>query len=195
MKVYHMSDTLQLGMSLQRDYKKNMELTLPFVQALERSEDCFYAMFFNAKYLRAVLGKFGMKDMATNYTKWAVEGVFEYIRRTEFPESCCRLTIHYFFDNLASCRELLAIDWGETSEEEPDQNKHYEVDLDDAHPQKRDMRLFDEAFDAVGENENVAPAFDCARRYFSGVGSKNPAWEMLSDKNAVAVKDITDQLH
>ena len=41
MKVYHMSDTLQLGMSLQRDYKKNMELTLPFVQALERSEDCF----------------------------------------------------------------------------------------------------------------------------------------------------------
>ena len=82
MKVYHMSDTLQLGMSLQRDYKKNMELTLPFVQALERSEDCFYAMFFNAKYLRAVLGKFGMKDMATNYTKWAVEGVFEYIRRS-----------------------------------------------------------------------------------------------------------------
>lgn len=42
MKVYHMSEPMQ------RDYKKNMELTLPFVQALERSEDCFYAMFYSA---------------------------------------------------------------------------------------------------------------------------------------------------
>lgn len=39
-----------------------------------------------------MLDKFGMKNMATNYTKWAVEGVFEFIRRTEFPESYCRLT-------------------------------------------------------------------------------------------------------
>lgn len=53
------------------------------------------------------------------------------------------------------------------------------------------MRLFD----AVWENENFAPAFDCARRYFSGYCSENPIWEMLSDKDAVAVKEITDQLH
>lgn len=63
MILYHISDTLQLGEMMSQDYKENMELVTPFVQALEKSEDCFYAMLLNAKLLKSVLGKFGLRDM------------------------------------------------------------------------------------------------------------------------------------
>lgn len=100
MILYHISDTLQLGETMSQDYKNNMELLVPFVQALERSEDCFYAMLLNGKLLKSVLGKFGMRDMQTNYVKWATEGIFEFVRKTEFPGSYSRMLSNYFYDNL-----------------------------------------------------------------------------------------------
>lgn len=36
MLLYHISDTLQLGEMMSQDYKKNMELVVPFVQALKK---------------------------------------------------------------------------------------------------------------------------------------------------------------
>ena len=69
MILYHISDTLQLGEVMSHDYKKNMELVVPFVQALKKSEDCFYALLLNAKLMKSVFGKFGMRDMQTNYVK------------------------------------------------------------------------------------------------------------------------------
>ena len=118
MRVYHMSDTLCLGAELSVNYKKYWELTEPFVQALERSEDCFYGAYFAAKFMRESLYRFGMADMQTDYIKWAAEAVFEVVRRREFPQCCCRLKGNYFFDDLSSCRELFAIDWGKAPEEE-----------------------------------------------------------------------------
>ena len=47
MILYHMSDTLKLGDKMALDFKKTMSLAQPFVQALEQSEDCFYAMVLN----------------------------------------------------------------------------------------------------------------------------------------------------
>ena len=44
MILYHMSDTLKLGDEMALDFKKTMNLAQPFVQALEQSQDCFYAM-------------------------------------------------------------------------------------------------------------------------------------------------------
>ena len=55
MKLYHMSQTLQLGNTLTPDYESNMALVQPFIQALEQSTDCFYGMILNGKYLYAVL--------------------------------------------------------------------------------------------------------------------------------------------
>ena len=51
MILYHMSDTLKLGDEMALDFKKTMNLAQPFVQALEQSEDCFYAMagFYHRK--------------------------------------------------------------------------------------------------------------------------------------------------
>ena len=68
MKLYHMSQTLQLGNTLTPDYESNMALVQPFIQALEQSTDCFYGMVLNGKYLYAVLGKFRLWEWS-NYAK------------------------------------------------------------------------------------------------------------------------------
>ena len=193
MIVYHMSDTLKLGDELKTDYKRTMDLVLPFVQALEQSVDCFYAMVLNGKYLRAVLGKFRLWEWS-DYIKWSVEGAFEYIRKTEFPNSCSRITCNYFYDNLENCKILYDYDWGQASEEERAGIHLFEVELADDHPQMLDMRIYDEAYSAMEEREDVAFVLDCARRYFRGEQSEKPVWEIMSDRPAKAVKDITDYL-
>ncbi len=194
MEVYHMSDTLPLNTELTADYKQTSELIQPFVQALERGEDCFFGALMAAKHQKAVLQKFGLQDMWTNYIKWATEAIFEFIRKQEFPESCSRITGHYFFDHLESCRELFEADWGDASGEERAKIHLYEVELEDENPQSLDMRVFDEAFDAMWEKEDIGAAIICARRYFRGEATQSPVWEILSDARAVAVANMTEKL-
>lgn len=193
MTVYHMSQTLRLGDTLNPDHENTMALSQPFVQALERSEDCFYAMVLNGKYLRAVLGKFKLWEWS-NYVKWSTEGAFEFIRKTEFPDSCSRLSCNYYYDDLQCSKKLYEYDWGEESEEEQHAVHLFEIELEDNAPQKRDMRLFDEAYDAMKASQDVQRVLDCARRYFAGEQSEQPVWEILSDKSARAVKDISEYL-
>lgn len=193
MKLYHMSDTLKLGDAMTVDFKKTTSLAQPFVQALERSEDCFCAMVLNAKYLRAVLGKFKLREWS-DYVKWSVEGAFEYIRKTEFPQCCSRIMCNYFYDDLTSCRILYEYDWGSASEEERNQIHLFEIELEAYEVEKRDMRVYDEAYSAMEEREDVPTVLACARRYFAGLQTENPVWEILSDKPAKAIKDISEEL-
>lgn len=193
MKLYHMSDTLKLGDEMNLDHKNTMSLAQPFIQALEKSEDCFYAMVLNGKYLRAVLGKFKLREWS-NYAKWSVEGAFEFIRKTEFPECCSRIKCNYFYEDLESCKILYEYDWGEAPEEERSQIHLFEMELDAQTAEKRDMRIYDEAYDAMWEREDVRTVLACARRYFAGEQTAQPVWEIMSDKPARAVKDISDYL-
>lgn len=191
MILYHISDTLQLGEVMSHDYKKNMELVVPFVQALKKSEDCFYALLLNAKLMKSVFGKFGMRDMQTNYVKWATEGIFEYVRITEFPESYSRMLSNYFYDNLSDIKRLYEVDWNMGEKEERFNFHVYQIELEDEEPQKRDMLLFDAAFDAMWDNDDIQTAIDCARRYFNGEHTETPVWEIMSDKSGKAAVDIT----
>ncbi len=195
MIYYHMSDTLQLGGTLALDYKRQKDLAMPFAQALNRSEDCFFAMYLNGKYLREVLGKFSLRDMWSDYVKWSCEGIFEYIRQTEYPDSVCRMACNYFYDNLEDIRKLYTEDWGRAPEEERNAIRLYEITLDDPAPQKRDMLWFDRAYDALWDNDDLPAALDCARSYFAGKGTDHPVWEILSDKPGIASKDLSDWLH
>ena len=61
-------------------------------------------------------------------------------------------------------------------------------------PTKYDMLLFDEAFDVMLNTKNIKGVVECARKYFSGECSNNPVWEIMSDKPAIATKDITEIL-
>ncbi|MGN1016027.1 MAG: hypothetical protein ACI4PL_03435 [Faecousia sp.] len=193
MILYHMSDTLKLGDEMTPDYKKTGSLAQPFIQALEKSEDCFYAMVLGGKYLRAVLGKFKLWEWS-DYVKWSVEGVFEFVRKNEFPHCVSRIKCSYFYDNLQSCKILYEYDWGQASEEERSQIHLFEMELDASAVEKRDMRIFDEAYEAMDDREDVRTVLACARRYFAGGQTSEPVWELLSDKPARAVKDITDYL-
>lgn len=193
MKLYHMSDTLKLGDTMIPDHKRTMELSQPFIQALEQSVDCYYAMVLNGKYLRAVLGKFKLWEWS-DYVKWSVEGAFEYIRKTEFPDCASRIRSNYFYDNLHDCRVLYDYDWGSASEEERSQIHLYEIELDADQVERRDMRVFDEAYSAMEDREDIRTVLSCARRYFAGEQTAEPVWELLSDRPATAVKDITEFL-
>ena len=51
------------------DYRRSRPLVAPFLEALERGEDCFYGMVLNGAYLYAVLGKSGLREWA-DYAKW-----------------------------------------------------------------------------------------------------------------------------
>lgn len=193
MRLYHISDTLKLGDEMKCDYTRCMALSQPFVQGLEQSVDCFYAMVLNAKYLRAVLGKFKLWEWS-DYVKWSVEGAFEYIRKTEFPHCLSRLKCNYFYRDLASSKRLYEYDWGQASEEERAGVHLFAVEVEDEHPQILDMGIFDEAYTAMEEREDVPFVLDCARRYFAGEQTAEPVWEVMSAGKATAVADLTDCL-
>ena len=190
MKFYHMSQTVQLGDTLIPDYQKNMALVQPFVQALEQSTACFYGMVLNGKYMYALLGKYRLWEWS-DYAKWATEAAFEFIRKTEFPDSYSRMSSNYFYDSLPNCKKLYDYDWGSESKEEQEKVHLFEIDLDDNAPQKRDMNIYDEAYEAMSTSQDVQIVLDCARRYFSGAATTEPTWEILSDKTSKAVTDIS----
>ena len=119
-KVYHSSDTAQVGTRLINDYKKNIELVRPFVIALKQNKEFFFNLCLSGQYIRAVLGKFNMKNMDTYFVKWASEGIFEYVRQNEFPEFPNRIESNYFFDSIESSKRLFEEDWGEADQEERD---------------------------------------------------------------------------
>ena len=188
MKVYHMSETLKLGDTLEVDHQRLMSLAEPFVQALEYSLDCFYGMVLNGKYLYAMLNKFGLREWS-NYVKWSTEGIFEFIRKTEFPNAISRLNCNFFYDNLDNVKRLYEYDWGQESDETRSNIHLFEMEVDDA-AQKYDMSIFDEAYDVM-ERLDVQAALACARSYYAGEHSEGPIWEILSKKSIKVTKDIT----
>ncbi|MCM1056502.1 MAG: hypothetical protein NC517_02705 [Firmicutes bacterium] len=190
MKAYHMSETLKAGDILEVEHQKLIKLAEPFLQALERSEDCFYGMVLNGKYLEAVLERSGIREWS-DYAKWATEGAFEYIRRTEFPNAISRLKCNFFYNELENVRLLYEYDWGAEPEEIQKRIHLFEVMLDDDAACRYDMSLYDRAYDAMEDTQDVQTVLTCARKYFAGEHTERPVWEILSDKNILITEDIT----
>ena len=193
MIVYHMSETLKLGDSLEPDHQRTEALCRPFIQALERSADCFAAMVLNGKYLFAVLDKSGLREWA-DYAKWATEAAFEFVRARQFPERVSRLHCCYYYDSLENAKKLFNYDWGWASDEERAHVHLYEIKLEDAQPDRRDMCLYDSAYDAMAQRQDVDFVLTNARRYYAGERSAEPVWELLSAAPAQAVRDISREL-
>jgi len=192
MILYHMSDTLKAGDTLIPDHKKNRDLVEPFVKALDTSVEQFLTLLLNAAYFGSVLAKYGLAGMPTHEIKWATEGIFEFVRRNEFPEQCGRLQSNYFYPDLKLCEELYTEDWGEAPAEERAKIKLFEVEVD-GRLASYDMRLFDAAFDHLCDHSTAADVARCmelARRYFRGEKGDTPVMELLGDGKAVAVREL-----
>lgn len=185
MKVYHMSQTLQVGDKLKAGYKRNEIRCREVISTLEQSEQCLETTIASMKL---------QGDEWREYVKWCVEGIFEFIRETEFSFLPSRLNCSYYFDNIEYYKVLYEAGWAQKSEEERAQIRLFEVDLEEEKPTKYDMLLFDEAFDVTLNTKNIKGVVECARKYFSGECSNDPVWEIMSDKPAVATKDITEIL-
>lgn len=191
-KAYHMSETLRLGDTLEVDHQELINFVEPFVQALEHSLDCFYGMVLNGKYTYAVLRKSGLWEWA-DYVKWSTEGVFEFIRRTEFPGAISRLGCNFFYDDLENVKRLYEYDWGEEPQEIQSRIHLFEVMLEED-SQRFDMSIYDRAYDVMEKKQDVQMAMAFARKYFAGEHTEKPVWEILSGRNVHITEDITSLL-
>lgn len=193
MKAYHMSETLKVGDTLEVNHQNLINFVEPFVQALEKSEECYYGMILQSKYMCAVLDKLDLREWS-DYVKWSTEGAFEFIRKTEFPKAISRLRCNYFFDNLKDVKRLYADDWGNEPEEIQNNIHLFEIELNDESIQKFDMSIFDQAYSAMEEHQDVQAVLNYARNYFAGNHTEKPIWEILTNKNIKITNDITTLL-
>ncbi|MBE5936069.1 MAG: DUF2441 domain-containing protein [Lachnospiraceae bacterium] len=185
MKVYHMSQFLKVGDKLKAGYRCNKVRCNEFISALEQSENSLEIMISSVKL---------NNNEWREYIKWCVEGIFEFVRKTEFSYLPSRLDCSYYFDTLEYFKILYEAGWAQESEEERAKIKLFEIDLEEKSPIKCDMVIFDEAYDIMLATKDIKDVIVCARRYFSGEYSKEPIWEMMSDKSAIVKKDITKKL-
>lgn len=144
MKVYHMSQTLQVGDKLKAGYKRNEIRCREVISTLEQSEQCLKTTIASMKL---------QGDEWREYVKWCVEGIFEFVRETEFSFLPSRLNCSYYFDNIEYYKVLYEAGWAQKSEEERAQIRLFEVDLEEEKPTKCDMLLFDEAFDVHNQHK------------------------------------------
>lgn len=193
MIVYHYSPTLRAGDRLDPGHQHLLTLCEPFVQALSYSRDCFYGMLFNGKYMFAVMDRSHLREWA-DYGKWATEGVFEYVRKKEFPRCVSRLQCTYFCTDLDDVRRMYMEDWGEEEEAERAKVHLFEVEVDADRLERRDIALFDAAYDAIHDAQDLDAALRYARLYYQGECLADPNWEYLSDEKALAVRDVTHLL-
>lgn len=191
MRVYHMSYTLEPGAPLTPDYKRMLEHTTPYIQALERSEDCFYGMVLQGKFMYSVFRRSHICMEWIDFAKWATEAAFEWVRRSEFPGAVSRLQCNYFYDNLEDVRALFAYEWA-GDPEETEKCRIYELELADDTPQYYDMRIYDMAYEAMEKAQDLKAVFRCARRYFAGERTDQPVLELMSAKPVKVVRELLE---
>ena len=56
------------------------------------------------------------------------------------------------------------------------------------------MSLYDEAYDALEGSRDLQKAAACARTYFSGEQSADPFWELLSERPARILREVSGVL-
>ena len=175
MLLYHYSvDSYRDGGELINDFKNNCRFAEPFLLALEKGEDCFWSVFFSAMSYARELCALGLRKHE-NYTKDAVEGIFEWVRRREFPtDSASRLK--------ADC-----IDSGDFS---VDQVKLLEVEVDAARVFRYDQSFYNRAIDVMEQKRDLETVIALAKAYFSKQRSEEPLIEILSDGKNHVVREI-----
>lgn len=193
MIAYHYSPTLKEGDRLKPGYLDYTDLCEPFMQALSHGRDFFFGMLLNGKYMYAVMDRSGHREWA-NYAKWATEGLFEHVRKNEYPHCVSRLRCNYFCTELSECIRMYQEDWGGESEEEQQKIHLFEVEVSEESLEKRDISVYDAAYDAIRDKQDIDAALAYARRYFAGEHNGKPNWEYLSDGEATAVKDVSHHL-
>lgn len=189
MTVYHISETLSAGDALEPGHGRYDRLAEPFLQALEMGQEWLRIMLLQGKYLYQVLGRSGLREWA-DYAKWSTEAVLEYVRRREFPHCPSRLACCYYYDSEDQARIFYQQDWGGERPEVREKVHLFAVELEDPTPCRYDMNLYDLAYSAIEDRQDTASALAFARQYFSGEGTADPVWEIVSACPARALRTL-----
>lgn len=191
MILFHYSvDSYTDAPSLTNDYAGHYKYAEPFLLALERGRAVFDAMFFSAMYVSRDLVDLGLRKNE-NYRKDAVEGIFEYVRRTELggvPVS--RLRCVYYCSSMEEARRYVYDDALADGSFSPEQVKLLTVETPGERAYAYDQQLYNAAMEAVKEND-IDAVFALARRYFALERTEHPLIEILADGENRVIKAET----
>ena len=190
MKLYHYSvDSYRGADRLTNDYRNHYQFAEPYLLALRESVAAFRAVFCATMYMSREVRALGLRKYE-NYRKDAVEGFFEYVRETEFPQEPSRLRCVYYCESEREALDYMREDCFVDGLFTKDQVALLEVEVEESRVRRYDQSFFDLAVGAVERNE-TDPVFDCARKYFSGQRSDEPRIEVVSDGENRVLRQIT----
>ena len=181
MILFHYSvDSYTDSPSLTNDFAGHYKYAEPFLLALERGRQVFDAVFYSAMYASRDLVDLGLRKNE-NYRKDAVEGIFEYVRRTEFggvPVS--RLHCVYYCASLEEVRKYAWDDALKGGGFTKEQVKLLTVETPEERTYAYDQEFYNAAMKAVEKND-IDAVFALARKYFALERTENPLIEILAD--------------
>ena len=189
MKLYHYSvDSYQGAKHLTNDYKDNYQFAEPYILALRESREVFKAVFFATMYMSREVKALGLRKYE-NYQKDAVEGIFEYVRETEFPEDTSRLRCIYYCESVQEALAYAEDDCFSDGLFTKDQVVLLEVEVEDSSIRRYDQSYYNLALEAIKEGK-VDTVFTYARQYFSCQRSDNPLIEVVADGSNLVLRTI-----
>lgn len=192
MRLFHYSvDSYKGGEALLNDYSKHYQFAEPYILALQKGRETFDSVFLSTMYLSREVYDLKLRK-CLNYQKDAVEGIFEYVRQTEFPnESVSRLGCVYYCDTLEEAMAYMKDDCISNDLFTRDQIAILEVEVEDSRVRRYDQEYYNQAADAIEKND-VDIVFELARSYFNENRTEHPLIEILSDGENHIVREIKD---
>ncbi len=191
MLLYHYSvDSYQGGGELINDFKNNYRFAEPFLLALEKGEACFWSVFFSAMSYARELCALGLRKHE-NYTKDAVEGIFEWVRRRDFPAaSASRVGCVYYCESKEEAIDYLKADCIDNGDFSVEQVKLLEVEVDEERVFRYDQTFYNRAVDVMERKRDLETVIALAKAYFSMQRSNEPLIEILSDGKNRVIREI-----
>lgn len=192
MILYHYSvDSYKSGDSLENDFKKLYRFAEPFFLALEKGEECFWSTYFSVMSYSRELCALGLRKHE-NYIKDATEGIFEYIRKTEFSDnSVSRVGCVYYCETVEEAIDYLKEDCINSGDFTEEQVKLLEVEVADTSVYRYDQSLFNQAEVIMEAERDLEKVMELARKYFSIERTENALIEVLSAGENSILREIS----
>lgn len=189
MKLYHYSvDSYKGAKSLTNDYKNNYRFAEPYILALRESREIFNAVFFATMYMSREVKALGLRKYE-NYRKDAVEGIFEYVRESEFPGNTSRLRCVYYCESEKEALDYAEDDCIACGLFTKEQVVLLEVEVEESRIRRYDQSFYNLALEAIKRND-IDSVFTYARQYFSCQRSDHPLIEVVADGSNSVLRRI-----
>ncbi len=189
MKLYHYSvDSYNGAKQLTNDYKNHYSFAEPYILALRESREVFNAVFLATMYMSREVKALNLRKYE-NYQKDAVEGIFEYVRETEFPNETSRLRCVYYCESEKEAVDYAMEDCIASGLFTKEQVILLEVEVEESRVRRYDQSYYNFAWEAIERND-IESVFMYARKYFSGQQTDTPLIEVVADGSNSVLRSI-----